>query len=431
MTYTIYSGYTNIVGNAFTMATGDVLQTLAGSVLASTGGNGVNATGSVAIEVAGTVGGVSNGIYDGTAAGDGSTVYIDKTGYVFSGFGQQGVYIQGAGTHTIVNSGAVQSSGMGGWGVAANGAGMIVNEAGGLISAGTAIRENDATATDTNDIFNYGTIVGTAYAFAGFGADKELLDNQGTMVGSVYMSSNAADLLYNAGTMDATNTSNSTGFNVNNSAVDNFGVMYQLVAGSTATTMIKTGDGAGDYVYNTGTIAVITGNGASPASAAIAMGNGAGDYVDNLAGGHIYGNVLLGNGAGDIYSGAQGKLTGTIVCGSGGDTVYTGSDFEVAKAGSGNDTFTAGTGGETIIQETAAVQLSNGYDIVSNFQAYNAPTQQGTFLQIGASLQATTGFMSDGAGGTYVYMGLGGGTYSYIDVLGASVAQVKAQTYFA
>jgi hypothetical protein len=429
MTYTIFGGYTNVnVGAALTMASGDQLRTLAGSVLASSAGNGVTAAGSVNIEVAGTIGGLYDGIYNNTVSGQNSVIYIDKTGYVFSGADQIGIGLFGQGTHTIFNSGSVESSGVDGWGISVAGAGLIVNQAGGAIIAGMGIVAQDSTATDVNDIINYGVIVGSENSFYGSGADKELLDNQGTMIGAVLMSSNAADLLYNLGTMDATNITNLTGFNVRDSAVFNAGLMYQTVTGSTATTMIKTGSGAGDYVYNTGTLAEILGAGANSADAAILMGNGAGDYVYNS--GVIYGNVVLGNGAGDAYLGVNGKISGTIICGSGGDRINTGSDIEIVKAGTGNDTFNVGNGGESIIQETAANQISNGFDIVSNFQSYVAASQQGTFLQLDASFSGSTTFSAYN-GGTLVQMSLGGGHYSYVDVLGASVAAVQAQTYFA
>ena len=39
--------------------------------------------------------------------------------------------------------------------------------------------------------------------------------------------------------------------------------------------------------------------------------------------------------------------------------------------------------------------------------------------------------MSDGNGGTWIAMGLGGGAYSYLDVVGVGVSTVHAQTYFA
>jgi hypothetical protein len=246
------------------------------------------------------------------------------------------------------------------------------------------------------------------------------------MVGGINMSTNAADLLYNTGTMDATSNASSFGYFVHDSAVFNSGLMYQSISKITTTAMIGSGNGAGDYVYNTGTLAAILGSGAN--AAAILMGNGAGDYVYNS--GVIYGNVVLGNGAGDAYLGANGKIGGTIICGSGGDRINTGADIETVKAGTGNDTFNVGTGGETIIQETAANQISNGFDVVSNFQTYNAAAQQGTFLQLDPNFAASTSF-STYNGGTLVQMALGGGLYSYVDVLGASVAEVKAQTYFA
>ena len=428
MTYTIFTGVINGTANAFTMASGDILATVAGSLLGSTAANGVYAAGSVTIEVAGTIGGYYNGISDSLAAGGSSIVYIDRTGYVFSAPGGEGVYISGAGTHSITNLGAIEALGGVGWGIATAGAGLIVNELGGYVTGGSAIYQNDTTAADLNTILNYGTIVGTTYAFQGSGIDKEVLDNQGTMVGTISMSSNAADLLYNLGTMDATNTGNYTGFYAQNSAVFNAGLMYQVVAGSSATAMIQTGNGVGDNVYNTGTLAEILGPGGSDASSAISLGNGAGDYDYNS--GHIYGNVVLGDGAGDAYLGANGTIAGTIFCGSGGDRINTGADVEIVKAGTGNDTFNIGTGGETIIQETATQQISNGFDVISNFQSYNAAAQQGTFLQLGSSFSASTNIVAYN-GGALVELSLGGGNYSYIDVLGASVAAVKAQTYFA
>jgi hypothetical protein len=426
MTYYIYNSSFVGAGNAFPLAAGDVLQTLVNSVLASNNANGVNATGGVTIEVAGSVGGLNNGIYDTTTNGASSVIYIDRTGYVFSGVDGQGINITGVGHHTIVNSGAIQSVGNTGYGIETVGSGVIINQLGGYITASSAIFQNDNIAGDLNTIVNYGTIVGTGYSFVGTGSDKEVLNNQGLMVGGISMSTNAADLLYNTGTMDATISTSNVGYLVHDSAVVNAGLMYQSISKVTTEAMIEGGNGAGDYVYNTGTLAAILGSGAN--AAAILMGNGAGDYVYNS--GVIYGNVVLGNGAGDSYLGANGKISGTIICGSGGDRINTGSDIEIVKAGTGNDTFNVGNGGETIIQETAAKQISNGFDVVSNFQSYVAASQQGTFLQLDPSFSGSTSFSAYN-GGTLVQMSLGSGHYSYVDVLGASVAAVQAQTYFA
>jgi hypothetical protein len=180
---------------------------------------------------------------------------------------------------------------------------------------------------------------------------------------------------------------------------------------------IYLGNGQGVYLANAGQI---FGN--------ISFGNRQGDYVSNT--GQIFGNVLLGAGQGDAYYGAQGKLSGTIVCGGYNDTVFTGADFETVVAGVGNDTFYMATGGETIISETLAQQRLDGWDVVSNFQSYNPATRQGTFLQIDPALAASTFFVAYG-GGTLVEMALGGGNYAFVDVLGASVAAVQGQTYFA
>ncbi|WP_298356315.1 hypothetical protein [Rhodoblastus sp.] len=446
MTYTIWAGYTNGAGNAFTMAAGDGLQTLAGSVLASSAGNGVNAAGSVSIEVGGTVGGYSNGIFDATAATDSSTVYIEKTGNVFSGPGWQSVYITGSGYHTIVNAGSVQSLGSGGWGIATLGAGTIVNQASGTISAGSGVRDMDGTPTDVTSFVNYGTVTGALYAYAGTGADQETIDNAGTMLGRVLMGTNTSNFLYNVGTMDATGA-NGTGFSMADSVLNNAGTMYESLATSSPINMITFGDHAGDYFVNSGVVAEMH---AAALSNAIAFGNGAGDVLNNNAGGAIYGNiamgtgagddvinsglivgnVTLGSGAGDLYYGTQGKLSGTVICGSGGDLVYTGSDSEYVTGGLGNDYFVAGTGGSLILREGVANQAANGWDTVVNFQAYNAASGTGTFLHLDPAMASTTTFTAF-QGGTLVQMSLGGGNSAYVNVTGASVAEVKAQTYFS
>lgn len=446
MAYTIWGGYTNGAGNAFNMATGDGLQTLAGSVLASSTANGVNAAGSVSIEVGGTVGGYTNGILDATASGNNSTVYIEKTGNVFSGPGWQGVNITGAGSHTIVNAGSVQSIGGAGYGIYTVGAGAIVNQATGTVSAGYGIYNGDNTATDVTTFTNYGTVSGSTNAYYGTGAAQEMIDNAGTMLGRVVMGTNTSNFLYNTGTMDATGAGG-TGFIMSDSIVANAGLMYQNVTTSSPENMVTFGNHAGDYFVNYDVVAEMH---AAAGSNAIAFGDGAGDVLNNMAGGAIYGgvamgagagdavinsglivgNVTLGSGAGDLYYGTQGQLSGTVVCGSGGDLVYTGSDSEYATGGLGNDYFAAGTGGSLILQEGVANQVANGWDTVSNFQAYNAASGTGTFLHLDPAMASTTTFTAF-QGGTLVQMSLGGGNSAYVNVTGASVAEVKAQTYFS
>jgi hypothetical protein len=225
--------------------------------------------------------------------------------------------------------------------------------------------------------------------------------------------------------------------------------MHQTVSDATiSVNMITLADNAGDHVYNIGTIAE-TGSG-NAASHAISFGNGAGDYLYNGAAGAVYGNVSVGNGAsdyvynagfisgtfslgngvGDLYIGTAGQLYGAVVCGAGGDYIYTGSDVESIVAGKGNDSITCGDNGRTILTETASQQLSNGWDTVANFQTATGAPNVGTLIHLDAAMAATTNFIAFN-GGTIIQMNLGGGLYSYIDVLGVGVSTVQAQTYFA
>lgn len=449
MTYTIYDSYINGVGNAFTMASGDALQTLAGSTLASSGGNGINATGTAYIEVGGTVGGNANGIYVGTAsASDSAYIVVEKTGNVFSGVSTQGIQVSGAGSHTILNAGSIQSFGSAGYGLVTWGAGQIVNQVGGYIQAGDGVVDDDSTASDVSSFVNYGTVSGSTYAYRGLGVgDIQIVDNEGAMVGRVYMGTNAADLVYNRGTMDATGA-NGTGFALVDSVLNNAGLMYESLSTASAVNMITFGNHAGDYFTNSGVVAEIH---AAAGSRAVSFGNGAGDILSNessgviygdvsfgsgagdavVNNGAIYGNVILGNGAGDAYYGQHGHLNGNVVCGSGGDIVYSGSGYETATAGLGNDSFYSGSGGGLVIAETVAAQQANALDVVNNFQVATGELGKGTYLHLDAALSSTTLFMSDGNGGTWIAMGLGGGAYSYLDVVGVGASTVHAQTYFA
>jgi hypothetical protein len=449
MTYTIWGGSTNTtVGNAFNMAAGDQLQTIAGSLLATSGGNGINATGSAWIEVGGTVGGLNNGIYVGTAsAADNAYIVVEKTGNVFSGASTQGIQVFGAGNHTILNAGSIQSINSVGYGIITSGAGQIVNQYGGYISAGRGIVEADSVAADVASFVNFGYVVGTATAFRGSGSAREVIDNSGVMVGAIEMNSNASDLVYNRGTMDATGASG-TGFYLNDSVLNNAGLMYQSVASASAVNMIAFGHHAGDYFSNSGVVAEIH---AAPGSRAVSFGNGAGDILSTesagviygdvsfgtgagdavVNNGAIYGNVILGSGAGDAYYGQHGHLNGNVVCGAGGDIVYSGSGYETATAGLGNDSFYSASGGGLVIAETVAAQQANALDVVNNFQVATGELGKGTYLHLDAALSSTTLFMSDGNGGTWIAMGLGGGAYSYLDVVGVGVSTVHAQTYFA
>jgi hypothetical protein len=449
MTYIVFTGATTSANSIENLVNGDILEIAPGSFMATTGASPtINATGNVDIFISGAVYGNYIDVNVALTSGQAALVYIDKTADLSATY--TGVAIAGGGYHQVVNAGTIQ--GFNAWGVFVSGAGAIVNQAGGVIEAVGGIADGDLTATDVNDFVNYGVIMGTTYSFIGTGAtDQQVLNNQGVMVGVVDMGNNATNLLYNTGTIALTNVNNSTGIAANDSIIDNLGVIYQTVAGSTATVnMIQLGSANGDYVYNGGTLYLAQSGGGNAASHAIAVGNGSHDYVDNIAGGQIFGNIAfgtgagdslinaglivgnitLGNGVGDQYSGTQGKLFGTVVCGSGGDTVSAGSDVETIAAGLGNDTFNMANGGETVIHETLAAQHLNGFDIVSNFQTYQAATQQGTFLQLAPSMSATTSFIAYN-GGTLVQMALGGGNYSYVDVLGVGVSTVQAQTYFA
>jgi hypothetical protein len=451
MTYTVYNGTFIGAGNAFTMAAGDSLQTLPLSILASTNGDGISATGNVAIEVGGQVGGDLNGILDVLSAGQSSFVYVEKTGNVFSAPFEQGINIVGnvAGAqHTIFNAGSVQSIGSDGFGIEVQQAGLIVNEAGGSISAGDGIVDFDSTATDVNNIVNLGSLVGSTFAFEGNNANEELFSNEGTVSGSISMGGNAADVLYNTGAMNA---SAASGFSVGDSFVGNYGTMSETVASSSAVNMIVFGNGAGDSLYNGGTIVETQSGGSNPSSSAVLFGSGAGDRLGNGSGGTIDGNVKFGSGNGqyvnnqgvingnvylgagvaDAYYGASGHLvgTGSLFMGNGGDTAVMGNGTENVQAGLGFDNMTMSNGGLTYVYEPLSEQQNGGWDYVNNFQTANGATHQGTYLILSASLSGSTTFSAFN-GGTLVTMALGSGHFSYIDLPGAAVSTVQAQSQF-
>ena len=433
--------YTSYYGTEQDIAAGDTAFVLPAAAIYNTTGSGygIHDASYATINVAGTVFGYY-GVGVGVA-GQTSYVAVDKGGLIVGTY--DGIYV--AGTHQVVNNGDIEALSGNGAGLDLPGAGSVVNN--GNISGTYGIINSDATTTDTNYITNTGTLSGTAYAYYG-GSSQNLFANSGVTTGSLYFGSGAGDILYNVGTVNV--AGGFVGFGAGaGDILDNMGVVYSEAHGSGAVNMITFGSGTGDYLYNNGVIALMGATNA--ASNAVLLGSGAGDYLINTSSGAIYGNVSagsgagelidnngliygnvnLGNGATNVYYGQNGHLYGSVICGSGGDYVYSGTAAEPATAGTGNDYFHSANGAQMTINETAAAQLTNGYDTVANFQISNATTGAGTFLHIDASLHATTGFTSDGAGGTYVYMGLGGGNYSYIDVVGASVAQVQAQTYFA
>lgn len=446
MTFNVIS--TAIIGSGagLTLTNGDQLQILPGGSLVSTANYGVISSGNCSIQIAGSLGGAS-GAYSGMAlAGYFNNITIAKTGYLFAGAGSNGIYIYGAGTHQIFNAGSIQLTGAAALGVCTSGAGAIVNDASGLISAGQAFVDTNLYAADVYSVLNLGSVVGSSYAFYGSAAlDVEILDNAGTMIGGVQMGSNSANVLFNRGAMDSSNSSN--GFNLVDTTLSNTGEVYQTVSSSSAVDMITTANHAGDTIYNAGVIAQIHG---SASSSAVAFGNGAGDVLSNDVGGIIIGNVkfgsgagdsvlnngiingnvALGAGAGDAYYGQNGHLYGTLICGDGGDYVYSGSGYESVAAGKGNDIFYSGNGGGLVINETAAAQRANALDTVTNFQVAGG-VGTGTYLHFDASMASSTFFMSDGSGGTWIAMGLGGGAYSYVDVIGVGELTVQSQTYFA
>lgn len=475
MTDYVFSGTLVVSDNGYNLVAGDSLHTLAGSLLQSTGGDGVFANGGVNIQVDGDVEGA---VYEGFAGIDDVAGAGDSTGITVNGSvgGLVGISVMAGpnslpgAVHNIVNSGTITGSNdpfTRGSAIEVDGGGWIVNQASGKLSGTDAIVDTDASSGDINSFVNYGLVEAQpayfihspfsigGYAFVG-GSDREAVYNiGGAIFGNVSMSSDKADVLYNATWMIGFSRPlvDLGCFNVENSTVVNVsgGGMYEGVNDSlVGVDMMTFGDADGDYLYNAGLVDEVpnSGNG-NPASNAVLFGAGAADGLYNDSGGEVYGNVQLGSGAGqgvfnagtidgtvklgdgagDYYDGPAGKEIGGIVCGNGGDYVFTGSGLEVVTAGLGNDYFAMANGGETVIQELGAYQQSNGVDAIVNFQTYNAAAAQGTFLHLDASMAGATNFY-DYNGGTLVQMNLGGGNYSYIDVLNTAVATVQAQTYY-
>jgi hypothetical protein len=386
----------------------------------------------------------------GSIIGGNSAIYIGINAFSIANYGSianssySNFAIQTSGTGTFLNYGSLA----GGYFDTANSSQHLY-----FYNAGTISGIPSATSQDAFDgvdgsgqetLMNVGSMFGNVTMSNGAG---DILDNEGHMAGSVSMGANTSNLVHNGGTMDATGVSG-TGFTLVDSVLDNVGLMYQSLSTASPVNMITFADHAGDYFRNSGVVAEIHG---AAGSNAVAFGNGGGDVLDNEASGviygnvsfgsgagdsmvndgAIYGNVTLGNGAADAYYGQKGHLYGNVVCGSGGDYVYSGSGYETATAGLGNDVFYAGAGGGLVINETAAAQHANELDTVANFQVATGVAGQGTYLHFDASMASSTFFMSDGHSGTWIAMSLGGGNYSFIDVLGAGVSTVQSQSYFA
>jgi hypothetical protein len=364
------------------------------------GGSGTDNSSRDSIDNAGTISGVEGVIGrtgDAVISASGTAgIDLVNSGSILAGSGARGVAItQGVSNYTLLaNSG--------------------------LITGGVGIAQGFITLTNTGTIEGNDNLSGAGVAVVNTGS---MILTTGTNVDGLSISG-ANSYLYNTGAIyDAVNDASAAVNAIKMGSlaglyVANIGVIWVGGATNAATEVVSFGSGAGDYLYN-GATGAIYGN--------IAMGDGGGDYVANS--GLIYGTVTLGNGAGEAYYGANGELVGKLVCGSGGDTVYTGSDVESVTGGLGNDYILVGTGGETILKEGVANQGTNGWDTVSNFQTVTGAPNIGTYLHLDAGMAATTNFIAYN-GGTLVQMALGGGNYSYVDVLGVGVSTVKAQTYF-
>jgi hypothetical protein len=419
--------------------------------------------------------------YWGTTSGN-DRIFVGSTGYIdYYWFGAINL---GGGGHSIVNQGTISTSTYanailinGSVGTDTTSRDSIANS--GVISGAEGVigRTGDAVvsagATAGVDLTNSGSILAGSGAIGvniGQGSGNySTVANSGLVTGGVDVSgghiwatntgtiegadnfSGANAYFVNAGALILTTGTNVNGLTISgaNSYLSNNGQIYDSVNDSSgAVDAIKTGDQAAFRVYNDGLIWV---GGATNANTdAIALGAGAGDMIYNDKAGVIYGNVGMGSGAGDyvangglivgtvalgsaasdLYYGTNGKLSGTVVCGSGGDVVYTGSDSENVTGGLGNDYIVAGTGGGLTLREGVANQAANGWDTVSNFQAYSAVSGAGTFLHLDAGMASTTTFTAYN-GGTLVTMSLGGGHHAYVDVLGVGVAAVHAQTHFS
>ena len=409
------------------------------------GSDGILAAGNTTLEVDGTVySGGGDGVRFTSVAGNSAFAYVGRTGMVSSGPNLEGVNFTGPGTHTLVNDGQIRSIGFDGFGVQIDGAGTIVNR--GAITAASGILDANLTAGDRNAVYNYGSISGTDFVLRG-GADRMAFDNFGSASGGVAMGSGAGDLFYNTGSLALNDKGFREGAGAGDAISNYLGSIVETVNDTAAAVdMILFGSGAGDYLYNSGIVRELGATRA--ASNAIHAGAGNGDFVVNDTAGEIDGNVSLGagsgqyvynpglikgdvhlgNGAGQAYTGATGTLDGTLFLGAGGDYALEGVNATTVVAGLGNDTLDMSNGGHTTVRETAANLQVNGFDTLRNFQT--AANGAYTRLSIDSAFAGTTLFAAF-QGGTLVEIGLGGGNYSFVNVLGASVATVQSQTFFA
>ena len=326
MTITIATNTNTNIANGFTLAAqGDEFyvpfQTNVFATGASFSGVVTSGVGGI-VEDYGAFVGFQYGINIG-AIGTKSQVVIGATGTV-SGYSLAAISIVAnatGGGYTLDNFGQVTGVGNAA-GVIVNGNGQINNT--GTIAGSTGISQVGITGGDTFSLTNTETGVIVGGYNGGASTISESLNNRGLIRGNVTLGSAANNFMTNSGTGSITSGTVTFG-NGNNDHFQNFGGMGALVMGN----------GTSDVVLNFGTIGNIN------------MGSGAGDYVGNA--GRIDGNVVMGNGAGQVFDSTHGTIynvnnpggAGTISAGSTGATIVGALNGGGINGGAGNDVLIA------------------------------------------------------------------------------------------
>jgi hypothetical protein len=273
------------------------------------------------------------------------------------------ILIQGPGGDvTLDNSGALVTSGAGGWAVWIAGGGDTVDNTGEIDGS----VEVDSGATTASSLINHGTIEGEIN-IAGAGVT---LDNYGAIDGAVTLSGGGASLL-NDGTVDG-NVTFSGNNNVYNGAdgpvkgdVFAAGAAGTYIGGAKATTFVfsATGFGAGDTVTggsNNDTLMLSS----AGTITAYDLKEVSGIEVIDLANGTNA--ITLSNALVGSAHNAALRVNG----GTGADTINasaasTASDNVVIDGGAGADIIDAGAAHDVFVYNAAGDSTGVNYDTIS------------------------------------------------------------------
>jgi hypothetical protein len=427
---------TSALNSAITMSSGDYLYVYKGVTVSTSGSQAVDgpASGNITIDdygqLFGSFAGVNNqgtgltslhlgpgGSIDGVAWGvllvAGGNLSIE--GSVYGGSGA-GIYISGFGTsYASINVAAGASVTSASFGMRLSGSADVTiggTVGGGGGSGGNGILANSPTAAVDVHVLSGGSVRsgGRALSLAG----SHIIENDGEIsaagAGSVGVYTSGAGQTLNTGSIKG------------DVAIKNFDAaaadVVQTVNTGTVfgSTSSYVGSASIERLINQG---VMTGN--------IAFGSHDGSSIVNA--GTINGNVTLGNGAGQQFDSALGRISGTVLCGAGGDVVVAGQTGGIVSGSVGNDTLYANQT-QAAADNHARTTLGGAGGINAlygggGFNTFVAGDANGGYNQIwaGASL------MGGVAGYTNNTLDFSGGAHGvYVDLLNGHNAYVASGT---